>query len=184
MPTGKPIPKCFQNEGRTVLLLGGLGEADEIRFGSTQYAKAVLGSLWGLPPKLDMGYEKRVHEAMRSIAAAGLAESSHDLSAGGLGCALGLSTLGGIGAGIVLNSAMRAEFLLFHEAPSRILVSTAHPDQVLAVAQQHQVTCMTIGVTMKERLQIRNGDQILIQASTREILQPYESAFPTLLHHA
>ena len=182
MPTGKPIPKHFQNEGRAILLLGGLGETDEARFGGTQYAKVILGALWGLPPKLDMAYEKRVHDAMRSVAAGGLAESAHDLSDGGLGYAVVLSSAGGIGADLALNSDLRAEHLLFHEGPSRILVSTAHPDEVQAIAQEHQVACTPIGVTMRERLQIRNADQILIQAHTRELQQHFEAAFPKLLH--
>ncbi len=31
-----------------------------------------MKQLWGLPPALDMDYEKRVHEAMREIHRAGL----------------------------------------------------------------------------------------------------------------
>ena len=57
-------------------------------FGGTQYAKEIVKQLWGLPPALDMEYEKRVHEAMREIVAEGLAESAHDLSDGGLAVAL------------------------------------------------------------------------------------------------
>ena len=182
MPTARPIPKHFQNEGRAILLLGGLGETDETRFGGTQYAKVILGALWGLPPKLDMAYEKRVHDAMRSVAAEGLAESAHDLSDGGLACAIALSATGALGADIVLNSGVRAEHLLFHEGPSRILISTTHPDDVQAIAQRYEIACTPIGVTMKERLQIRNADQILIQANTRELHQHFEAAFPTLLH--
>jgi phosphoribosylformylglycinamidine synthase len=184
MATSKPIPKHFQNEGRTILLLGGLGETDETRFGGTQYAKVVLGTLWGLPPKLDMVYEKQVHEAMRSVAAGGLAESAHDLSDGGLACALALSAGGGVGADVTLSSSLRAEHLLFHEAPSRILISTTDPDKVRAIADRYQVACTPIGATIKERLQIRNADQTLIQAHTSELHQHFEAAFPKLLHHA
>src|SRR3984885_14409013 len=65
MKTAPPVKIAFKNEARTVLLVGGLGEADEVRFGGTQYAKAVLNSMWGLPPALDMDYEKRVQAATR-----------------------------------------------------------------------------------------------------------------------
>jgi phosphoribosylformylglycinamidine synthase subunit PurL len=131
-----------------------------------------------------MGYEKRVHEAMRSVAAEGLAESAHDLSDGGLACALALSAACGIGADIAVRSDLRAEHLLFHEGPSRILISTSHPDKVQAIAQRYEVACPPIGATMKERLQIRNADQTLIQAHTSELQQHFEAAFPKLLHHA
>jgi phosphoribosylformylglycinamidine synthase len=60
MPTAAPAGMHFRNAGRRVMILGGIGESDEIRFGGTQYAKAVLKQLWGLPPALDMEREKRV----------------------------------------------------------------------------------------------------------------------------
>ena len=44
--------------------------------------------MWGLPPALDMDYEKRVQAAIREIVNAGLAESAHDLGDGGLAVAL------------------------------------------------------------------------------------------------
>ncbi|MEZ5362442.1 MAG: phosphoribosylformylglycinamidine synthase subunit PurL [Bryobacterales bacterium] len=83
-----PQPVDFQAPGRTLLLLGGLlpGSDDQLerRFGSSQYAKVVTGELWGLPPALDLDFEKRVQDATRQIAREGLAESMHDLSDGGL----------------------------------------------------------------------------------------------------
>ena len=78
----------FKNEARTVVLLGGAGSCDATRFGGTQYAKVVLKKMWGLPPALDMDYEKRVQAAIREIVQAGLAESSHDVGEGGFAVAL------------------------------------------------------------------------------------------------
>ena len=53
-----------------------------------------------------MDYEKRVQDAIREIVAAGLAESAHDLSDGGLAVALAECCFGpaGIGAQIDLDS--------------------------------------------------------------------------------
>ena len=55
-----------------MMLLGGLGSCDATRFGGTQYAKVVLNNMWGLPPALDMDYEKRVQAAIREIVNEGL----------------------------------------------------------------------------------------------------------------
>ncbi len=89
MKTAAPTPIAFsQDPDRAVILLGGFGVCDELHFGGTQYAKVILKSLWGLPPALDMDYEKRVQPAIREIVTAGLAESAHDLSDGGLAVAL------------------------------------------------------------------------------------------------
>ena len=54
MKTAAPVTIPFKNEGRTVILLGGYGSVDDVRFGGTQYAKAVLKTVWGLTPALDM----------------------------------------------------------------------------------------------------------------------------------
>src|SRR5947209_6732287 len=88
MKTAVPVKVEFPREGAHILLLGGPDHTDPVRFGSSQYTKVVLNQLWGLPPALDMAHEKRVHDAMREIVAAGLAESAHDLSDGGLAVAL------------------------------------------------------------------------------------------------
>jgi phosphoribosylformylglycinamidine synthase len=93
MKTEAPVTIPFKEEGRTVMLLGGLGSPDATRFGGTQYAKVVLNTMWGLPPALDMDYEKRVHTAIRAVVQQGLAESTHDLGDGGLAVALGRSVL-------------------------------------------------------------------------------------------
>jgi phosphoribosylformylglycinamidine synthase len=157
MKTALPVTIPFQNEGRSVMLVGGAGSCDAIHFGGTQYAKVVLNKMWGLPPALDMDYEKRVHAAIREIVNAGLAESAHDVGDGGLAVALAECCAGGVGARINLAADLRPEFALFHEGPSRILVSTADPEAVEKISRAHRVECVSIGVTMKERLRIDNG---------------------------
>ena len=97
------------------------------RFGGTQYAKVVLNEMWGLPPALDMEYEKRVQTAIREIVIGGHVESAHDLSDGGLAVALAECCAGGIGAAIEISSEFGSELALFHEGPSRVVVSTACP---------------------------------------------------------
>jgi phosphoribosylformylglycinamidine synthase II len=158
MKTSLPVTIPFKNPGRSVLLLGGLGSADAVRFGGTQYAKAVLNDIWGLPPQLDIEYEKRVQAAIREIVTAGLAESAHDVGEGGLAVALAECCSGGIGASIALATELRPEFALFHEGPSRILISTEDPLAVNAIAKAHNVSCLPIGQTRGESLDILNED--------------------------
>jgi len=154
MKTAPPVTIPFKNEGRTVMLVGGLGSCDEIRFGGTQYAKTVLKTLWGLPPALDMDYEKRAHTAIRKIVNEGHAESAHDLGGGGLAVALAECSMQGMGAAIEISSSLGPDLALFHEGPSRILVSTAAPEMVERIARENNVEALQIGVTMKERLRI------------------------------
>ncbi|HZL57419.1 MAG TPA: phosphoribosylformylglycinamidine synthase subunit PurL, partial [Bryobacteraceae bacterium] len=130
LKTGKPMPTAFQSEGASVILLGGFRSTADTEFGSSQYAKVVLHQLWGLPPRLDMNYEKRVHDAMREIAAEGLAESAHDLSDGGLAVTLAESATPQLGAKIRVGQAVSPAQTLFGEAQSRILLTTRRPKQI------------------------------------------------------
>jgi phosphoribosylformylglycinamidine synthase len=181
--TSAPIDITFQNEGRAVILLGGYGEADWQRFGSSQYVKAIENTMWGLPPKLDMDYEKRVHSAIRELVRASQVESAHDLSDGGLAVALAECCFGeGIGADIRLDSDLAPLLLLFHEGPSRILVSTADPDAVLSVARKFSIQAHSIGVTLKSRVIIRNRTETLVESSIDRLKQVWANALENLLH--
>jgi phosphoribosylformylglycinamidine synthase len=183
LKTGAPLTAEFKNAGRRVIMLGGLGECDETRFGGTQYAKAVLKQLWGLPPALDMEREKRVQAAMREIAGAGLAESAHDLADGGLAVALAESSFGGVGARLELASDVRAEFLLFHEAPSRILISTAEPEKVAAIAAKHGVEALDAGVTIEMEIEIRRRGERLAVWNIEQLKSVWQNGLEAGLHH-
>ncbi len=181
MQTAAPVTIPFKAEGRTVVLLGGFGDATLERFGGTQYAKVVLQQLWGLPPALDIEYEKKVQAAIREIVAAGLAESAHDLGEGGLAVASAESAAGSIGAALEVPAGTRPEFALFHEGPSRILLSTADPAGVEAIAARHGVPAPRIGVTVKNRLRIDQGSITLIDCDVTLPRQTREQALPRQL---
>ena len=184
METRRPTPMHFQNPDRAVILLGGFGAADPVRMGGTQYAKVILNDFWGLPPSLDMAYEKRVHAAIRQMNDEGLAESAHDLSDGGLAVALAESSFGAseIGANVALDSGLRPEFLLFHEGASRILVSTSNPEAIEKIARAHGVEAIRIGATMKGRLQIANRSVTWVNSELKGLRQPWDTALANLLH--
>ena len=87
---GDPAPVQFP-EAKGAHLLAGRRAANAMRceFGRHAIREGHSNECSGaLPPQLDMAYEKRVHDAMREILGAGLAESAHDFSDGGLAVAL------------------------------------------------------------------------------------------------
>jgi phosphoribosylformylglycinamidine synthase len=183
LPTGPPLTIDFKRAGRAVILLGGFGRCDSRRFGSTQYAKVVLKQVWGLPPELDMDYEKRVQAAMREIAAAALAESAHDLSDGGLAVAAAECSFGpaGVGVRLDLDADTRPEYLLFHEGPSRILLSTAQPGQVQAIAARHGVEALRIGDTIEEGLVIRSRGTVHVDLNVERLKRLWSDALEKAL---
>ena len=161
-----------------MILLGGIGSCDDAQFGGTQYAATIVKSLWGMPPALDMDLEKRVQAAIRKVVAEGLAESSHDIGEGGLAVALAECSFGGIGASIEIDSALRPEYLLFHEGPSRILVTSAEPDRVHAIAAEFSVEALEIGVTVEGRLNIVG----LLDSAIADLKSTHDRGLETLLH--
>ncbi len=178
MKTAMPVPTSFRHAGRAVILLGGVGVCDDIRFGGTEYAKEIVKQLWGLPPALDLEYEQRVQYAIRRIIEEGLAESAHDLSDGGLAVALAECSFGPaeIGAQIDLESNLRPEVLMFHEAPSRVLISTADSKRVAAIARKFEVEAPVVGVTIEKGIEVRQRNFTLGAWEIAALKSAYEGA--------
>src|SRR3954468_5254124 len=176
--TAPPVPLQFQGIGRTLMLVGGVGTSDDIRFGSSQYVKEIVKNLWGLPPALDMEYEQRVQYAIRRMIDDGLVESAHDLSDGGFGVTLAECSFGPaeIGAQVDLVSHLRPEVLMFHEAPSRILISTSNPKRVSQIAEKHAVECPIVGTTIEKGIEIRQRSITLGSWEIAALRTAYEGA--------
>src|SRR5271169_1858290 len=119
----------FRESGRAVLLLRGteLGDAidAEAEFGSSEYAKEILGMVWGFPPALELEKEAALQKCIVEMIDEGLVESAKDCTEGGL--AVTLAECGftrDIGAQVNLASGeLVHEFVLFGEDASRILIS-------------------------------------------------------------
>ncbi|MBV8864031.1 MAG: phosphoribosylformylglycinamidine synthase subunit PurL [Acidobacteriaceae bacterium] len=186
LATAPPIPIHFQNAGSAIVLIGGVGQSEPEHFGGTQYAKVILDALWGKPPALNMDYEKRVQATVRELVRESSVESAHDLGDGGLAVALAECSLGPstIGAEVELESDLAPEILLFHEGPSRVLVSTASPDRVLAAAKKNNVEAVKIGVTLETRVVVRNHGKVLIDSRAGELFQNWDRALEHLLHNS
>jgi phosphoribosylformylglycinamidine synthase len=185
LETKPPVPVSFPRAGLDLFLLGGLRGCDRDEFGGTQYAKQILNQLWGKPPALDMDYEKRVQATIRELVRDGAVESAHDLSDGGLAVALAECSFGPheIGADIRLDSDLQPELLLFHEGPSRVLVSAPDADRIFAVAKKNNIEAVRIGVTLESRVTIRNRNEILVDSRVDELKNAWSNALEHLLHN-
>src|SRR5256886_1369741 len=82
----------FREGGRAVVLLRGSEAGDatdaEVEFGSSEYAKGVFGEFWGFPPALELEGEAALQHTIIELINAGLLDSAHDCSDGGLANAL------------------------------------------------------------------------------------------------
>lgn len=149
--------QAFEGDGHAILLIGDLG--DEL--GGSQFLAVVHGRKEGRPPRLDYATEIGVHDAVRALIHAGLVESAHDCSEGGLAVALAECCISGsrlVGAEIHLPlSGRRADEVLFNESQSRILVSTSQPEAALELLAARGVAVDNLGRTGGSRLKI-GGD--------------------------
>jgi phosphoribosylformylglycinamidine synthase II len=181
--------KAGRESARKIVLLHANEPGDavdaELEFGSSEYAKEILGALWGYPPELDIEKEATLQRALVAIIRAGLAESAHDCSDGGLAVALVESALpGGVGLSVRLTGQQVAlEFMLFGEDASRVVLS-CDPIQlprIKQVAEEYGVFADVLGETGSDRVEISVGGQPVISASVVELREAYEGALERAL---
>jgi phosphoribosylformylglycinamidine synthase subunit PurL len=180
----------FKQTGRTVMLVHGGGKLDrnqaETRLGSSEYAKEVLGAVWGLPPELDLKKEAAVQKCLISLVNEGLIESAHDCSDGGLAVTLAeAGFLNKIGAQIHLKEEIiPAEILLFSEDASRVVVSCepAQVERIREVAIQHGAAADVVGQTVAERLTVQVNGKAIVSASISELYEPWATSLEKALH--
>ena len=186
----KTVKMHFSQPSRKIVLLRANEAGDavdaELEFGSSEYAKEILGAVWGYPPELDLEKEATLQRALVALIQAGLVESAHDCSDGGLAVALVESALpAGVGLGVRLPKQQTAlEFPLFAEDASRVVLSCdpAHLPRIQQVAEEYDVIADVLGETGSDRVEIVVDDQRVISASVAELRKAYEGALEEALH--
>lgn len=174
----------FQESGDVILLLG--NNTDEL--GGSEYIYVSEGLVAGEPPAVDLLAERQLQHSVLSMINQELLQSAHDLSEGGLACALAESALGNktdpFGVDIILQDRLEPIPLFFGEAQGRILVSCAKnsSNQVLQTAKDHGVPCRLIG----EVVPASNGFRIAGRTGNMELdietmSNRFFNAIPTLM---
>ncbi|HEY1676564.1 MAG TPA: phosphoribosylformylglycinamidine synthase subunit PurL [Candidatus Sulfotelmatobacter sp.] len=174
----------FAVPGRTIVLLRASEPGDitdaESEFGSSEYAREILGTIWGYPPELDLEQEAALQRAVVEMIQAGLAESVHDCADGGIAVALAEKAFPkGIGVRVDLPSGgLFTEFALFGEDSGRILVSCdpEKANRIKEVAAQHGIYAEAVGETVVERLEISLDGKSMISCLVSELNATYENA--------
>jgi phosphoribosylformylglycinamidine synthase len=180
---------AFQAEGRSIVLLRGTEPGDvtdiESEFGSSDYAKDVLGAVWGYPPELDIEKEAVLQKAIVEMIREGLVDSAHDCSEGGLAVTLAEKSLpNGIGQEINLSRQdLPAEFVLFGEDASRIVVSCdpANVSRIQSLAAEYGIFADKIGTTGGDRIEISLDGHLVVSARVAELNEVYEGALENAL---
>jgi len=194
----------FKNEGDVILLIGGMGSvpsqtsSDDTEvippgLGGSRFLKVCFGLKIGPPPHVDLAHEIEIQNAVRELIRAGLVQSAHDCSEGGLAVALAESCfnpkqrfgadvdLGGVeapvsGAKNPDNAAGTAATTLFNESQSRIVISVA-PENLDKAMSMLSATADSSGGERERGVPFQQlgrvgGDQLRIQVNDQKFTWP------------
>jgi phosphoribosylformylglycinamidine synthase subunit PurL len=156
-------------------------------FGSSEFAKAVLGGLWGRPPALDLDAEASLHNLLAVLAWRKLIRSARDISDGGIAVALAQAAFPkNIGATVEQDPSLLAHplFGLFAEPASTILITADHKHlaEIDAMAGQYNFFSARIGTTGGSRLEIKVEREVFISVPLAELRSLWASALESTLH--
>ena len=176
---------AFKDEGDAILLLG--DNTDEL--GASEYLYVIENLVAGEPPSVDLLAERRLQHAVLAMIQEGLVQSAHDVSEGGLACALAESALGRggspVGVHVTLHDAISPLPLLFGEAQGRVVVScdARSVDDALRIAKKHGVPCRQIGQVVAAEDGFRvEGRSATLEAEMETLSDLYFNAIPNLMN--
>lgn len=154
----------FQNEGDLIYLLGTTNQ----EIGGSEFLKVIHNKIAGLPPSLDLNFEKKLQHALLNIIKNGLVVSAHDLSDGGLAVAVAESCVMNrektFGAKISFTPSFRMDYFLFSESQSRILISISkdNKNRMESELKKLGIPFEKIGVVQGETLEISDKIHLAI----------------------
>ncbi len=170
------VSRTFKQAGDDIVLLGeGYGE-----LGGSEYLKTIHGLVQGQPPDLDLGKERSLITLLTRAAAAGLLQSAHDCSDGGIAVTLAECAFDTqeIGLTVDLPQAGDDASTLFGESASRAVVSVtaANLQALLQLAAGLGVPAQAIGRTGGSRITMRVGGHPSIDCTVAEAEQVWTHA--------
>ncbi len=176
--------------GQTLLIVGAASPgsvADVMKsFGSSNYAKTILGSLWGAPPKLDLAQEAALNRCLVEMADEGLLLAARDISDGGLAVALAEGCFAHE-TGAIFELHMPTEYAnalcLFSEGASHVLLA-AEPEKVPTITAKVKAAKMfvaAIGKCEGKSLKVVLNAQTFIDAPITELKQVWSGALESAL---
>jgi phosphoribosylformylglycinamidine synthase len=175
----KAVTPGFKREGQAIVLLG--ENKDEI--GGSEYLKLFFNEEKGTPPAIDLNKEKAVQELCLKAIEAGLIQSAHDISEGGLAVCLAeccFFSRVNMGCRIDLKDDMRPDVLLFGEAQSRIVVSVqvSKMKKLLELAKKRKVPATMIGRIGGKNIQVTHRGKKLVSVPVKQAFKAWKDAIP------
>ena len=180
------LARTFKSAGAVIVLLGG----QFAELGVSEYLKHVHGMVAGEPPQLDLATERALQQLLVRAAAAGLLQSAHDCSDGGLAIALAECSFDAPDIGLEVNLPVQLPpdgstatldphiGTLFGESASRAIVSVRPEDlaTVLQMAANAGIRARAIGETGGDRLRISIDGESAVDCTVAEAERAWAGA--------
>lgn len=167
--------QSFKQAGDFIYLVG----ETKAEFGGSELQKLQNGRIFGKAPELDIEAEKDRQSQILKAIRAGLVQSAHDLSEGGLAVALSECLFGAEDLGAAVTITGNPLSALFSETQSRFLIT---------IKKEHKaefeklVMATLIGeVNDSKKLQILSNNIPVLEASVSELKDAWKGAIPCLL---
>ncbi len=183
----KAVPSAFQHDGDTILFLSairGKGREAHRDLGASAWAQSQGWPLWGTPVTLDLAEELALHQALATLATAGLLHSAVNISDGGfLTAAAKASMASQRGATLVLHARDNESFstseVLFAEIASSV-VATCAPEKLdsirMLLEQMPGVFAAPVGTVGGSNLRVTVNGAAIIDTGLSELGQTYMAA--------
>jgi phosphoribosylformylglycinamidine synthase len=159
------LTSSFKQENDFIYLLG----EDFEEIGGSEFLKIIHNKVSGKAPVIDLTKEKKLFDLMNELTKNHLLQSAHDISEGGIICALAECCIAdekkSIGAKVEVPVKSRLDFSLFSESQSRIIVSVT-PEKQKAfeeILNKYSVPNKFIGRTGGSNFEI-NGNAFELSA--------------------
>ena len=170
----------FKSHGDLIYVLG----EDFEELGGSEYLKIIHGKVTGDCPHIDLQVELNLQETILAFINNRLIESAHDVSEGGIICALAecciMNEENLIGAEVNIPFKTREDFSLFSESQSRVIVSVKEKNQkefesILNKKNQHHTL---LGKTISKNFNV-NGK---INLDLKELSEIYYKTIPRIMN--
>ncbi|HEY0785639.1 MAG TPA: phosphoribosylformylglycinamidine synthase subunit PurL, partial [Acidobacteriaceae bacterium] len=199
----KAVGSDFAHPGDVLLLLASRSsdlDAQIFEFGSSEYARSIVGKLWGQPPALDLAAEAALHRRLAAFAHAGLMHAVRDIADGGLAVALAEGCFAhGTGVDVALpgGPGQSSTLRLFGEGSSGVVLACA-PEEASRLQQllsgDDSLAIDRLGIVTTGSFRIRQqawerpsstysdpGMQTLIDTDTASLRRPWADALEQAL---
>ncbi len=188
----KTVPAAFQRAGDSILVIAPaqLPTIEERlrEFGSSEYARTVLGEVWGTPPSLDLNTEAALHKCLAELADRGLLHAARDISDGGIAVALAEGAFGngvGVSAHLLEGPDLPTAWQLFGETATQVIVScdASAVEKIKSIVGKYVgLLVLNIGETVKDHFRIQVNGKTVIAESVQGLHHVWAGALEAKLY--